>query len=387
MTILYLLSIAALLVSTAFIAVTLIEALPIQWHYYLYFIRKPVVLTIFGGSLLWEIWLASQTGSFRLEALVPFGLMGIAVVLVYQLQPEVVFRAVDFPKMSDDPLQLPLTDDLQLAIIEHDGVTKAYPLDFVIHSHIVNDRFGERIVSLTYCALCRSVIPFDVTEIGPLFVAALKNANMVVADKRTKTFFQQATFESAIGPLHPHTLTMIPFQILPWLEVRNLEPLPQVCQVTADDLREFQLPIPGMWSKIMASEATPGLPSKKRDKSLPARTHIIGVVDPIAKSQVAYLKSELIQQGVVKNEVLDALFVAVGDTVNAFKGSVAGKSVALTISTDGTLSDSKSGTVWDVRGKYKSGHIKSDLEMLAISDEYWYSWKAFHPRSQLIRIL
>ena len=386
MTILYLLSIISLLVGAAFIAITLIEALPIEWHYSLYFIRKPVVLTIFGGSLLSELWLASQTGSFRVEALVPFGLMVIAVVLVYQLQPEVVFQAVDFPEMSDDPLRLPLTDDMQLAIIEHNGVTKAYPLDYVIHSHIVNDRFGEGVVSLTYCAMCRGIIPFDVTAIGPLFAAALKNANMVVADKRTKTFFQQATFESAIGPLHPHTLTMIPFQILPWSEVRNLEPLPQVCQVTANDLREFQLPIPGLWRKMMASEATPCLTSKKRDKSVPARTHIIGVVDPIANPQVAYLKSELIEQGVVRNEALDALFVAVGDTVNAFKGSVTGQTLDLTINADNMLSDSHSGTVWDVRGKYKSGHIKSDLEMLAISDEYWYSWKAFHPRSQLIRI-
>jgi hypothetical protein len=52
----------------------------------------------------------------------------------------------------------------------------------------------------------------------------------------------------------------------------------------------------------------------------------------------------------------------------------------------GTFSDDHSGTVWDARGKYKSGQIKSDLEMLTISDEYWFSWKAFHPSSQLIRL-
>jgi len=35
----------------------------------------------------------------------------------------------------------------------------------------------------------------------------------IVADRRTKTFFQQATFNSIIGRLHPHALAMIPFQI------------------------------------------------------------------------------------------------------------------------------------------------------------------------------
>jgi hypothetical protein len=117
--------------------------------------------------------------------------------------------------MSDDPLKLPLCDDMETAVIEYGGVTKAYPLDYVIHHHIINDRFGNRVVALTYCAMCRSIIPFDVADIGPLFVGSFENANMIVADRRTRTFFQQATFESLIGPLHPHTLTMIPFQVLP----------------------------------------------------------------------------------------------------------------------------------------------------------------------------
>lgn len=99
-----------------------------------------------------------------------------------------------------------------------------------------------------------------------------------------------------------------------------------------------------------------------------------------------YLKNELAQQGVVKNKEFNAVFVALGNTVNAFKGSVTGKSVDLIITTDGTFTDNRSGTKWDARGKYKSGPIRSDLEVLAISDQYWFSWKAFHPGSQLIRL-
>jgi hypothetical protein len=101
---------------------------------------------------------------------------------------------------------------------------------------------------------------------------------------------------------------------------------------------------------------------------------------------VVYLKSELIQHGIVRNEVLDAFFVATGDTVNAFRGSVSGTPVALISNPDGTLLDQHSETSWDVRGKYKGGPINSDLEMLAISDEYWFSWNEFHPGSQLIRL-
>ena len=77
------------------------------------------------------------------------------------------------------------------------------------------------------------------------------------------------------------------------------------------------------------------------------------------------------QRGVVKNDVLNIFLISLGDTVNAFKGNVRGGSVELTIH-NGLLSDAYSGTLWDARRKYKRGSIKSDLEKLAISDEYWF---------------
>ena len=108
--------------------------------------------------------------------------MGLAVVLTYRMHQETAFPAVDFPAMSDDPFKLPLADDMMLGVIEYSGVTKAYPLDYVI---IINDRFGDHIVALAYCAMCRSIILFDVTDIGSLFVGSFKNANLIVADRRT----------------------------------------------------------------------------------------------------------------------------------------------------------------------------------------------------------
>ena len=63
----------------------------------------------------------------------------------------------------------------------------------------------------------------------------------------------------------------------------------------------------------------------------------------------------------VKNDVLNIFLIALGDTVNAFKGNVRSGSIELTIH-NGLLSDTYSGTLWDARGKYKRGSIKSDLE-------------------------
>lgn len=382
----YLLAIVALLVGTAAVYMALIRPFPVKWLYYHYFIRKPIVWAIFAGTAIWAFWITLQTGVFPSEAFIPLIIMGFAVVLTYRMHQEKAFRAVDFPIMAENVSTLPIKDEMQLAVIEYEGVIKAYPLDYVIHHHIVNDRFGERIVALTYCAMCRSIIPFDVTDIGPLFVGSFKNANMIVADRKTKTFFQQATFESIIGKLHPHTLTMIPFQIMPWSEIEKLNTIPQVVEVTEKDFREFQLPIPGAWRKIVTSEITPGLAKKNRDKSFPARTHVVGIIDPLAKPQVVYIKEDLIKKGIVKNEDLGFFLVAVDDIVVGFKSSLAEKSLDIKMSNDNTLTDISSGTVWNIRGKLIKGDIRADLEPIAFSDEYWFSWRLFHPQSELVRV-
>src|SRR5678815_6021979 len=142
MTVLYLLAIVALLVSTAAIYMALIKPFPVQWLYYHYFLRKPIVWSIFGGSLLWVAWLAADSGSVPWSALTPLILMALAIVLAYRMHQETAFPAVGFPAMADVPLSLPLKDDAQLAVIEQAGITKAYPLDYVIHHHIINDRLG-----------------------------------------------------------------------------------------------------------------------------------------------------------------------------------------------------------------------------------------------------
>ena len=382
----YLLALTALTVSLVFIPLILVTAIPLSAVYYHSLIRKPVVWGITLFAVAWQGWMVVQSGVFPWSHALPLAIIGLSVFIIYSLYPSVAFPAVDFPKMSDDPLSLPINDDAQVAIIEHNGVTKAYPLDYLIHGHIINDWFGARLVSLTYCALCRSVIPFDVTAIGPLYVGAMKNGNMVLADRKTGTFFQQGTFESVIGPLHPQTLEMVMFQFLTWKQVKELDDLPLMPHVTEHDFRPFALPIPGAWEKLTKGDLTPGLSSAKRDKSFPARTSVIGITDPSVSPQIVYVKDEVLVKGVVKNDARGLFLVAQDKAVNAFRSTANGTPIHLSLSEGTDLKDEVTGTIWDVRGKHKSGPIQSNLEMVMTSDEYWYSWKLFHPRSELIRL-
>lgn len=361
---------------------TLVEKFPVKLLYYHYHIRKPFTWGIFICALIWQG--INFGNGFVLSSIFPLLIMGLAVILTYKAHQSSWFRAVDFPKMTSQIANIPLLDESQLAIIEFEGITKAYPLDYVIHHHIVNDSFGNKTLALTYCAMCRSIIPFDVTEIGTLFVASFKNANMIVADKKTHTFFQQATFESIIGKLHPHTLKMIPFQILSWKDVKKLSPTPQIAIINQNDLRAFKLPIPGVWKKVMSSELTPGLSHK--DKSFPSKTHVIGITDPSISEKVVYLKSEVLSVGVLRNEKLGFTLLSTNNAVNGYKNTLDTHHINLAFKNQEMIFDTKSDTIWDLTGKYLKGSIHKNLEKIAISDEYWFSWKNFHPQSHLIRV-
>ncbi|MBU1174702.1 MAG: DUF3179 domain-containing protein, partial [Alphaproteobacteria bacterium] len=262
------------------------------------------------------------------------------------------------------------------------GVARAYALDHLIHHHVINDRFGDRIVALTYCAMCRSIIPFDVTDIGPLFVGSYKNANMIVADRRTGTFFQQATFKSITGRLHPSELTMVPYEMLTFKELRCSGDVPEFARFTERDLRPFDLPIPGLWRRIVGSEVTPGVSRQRHDGSLPARTLVVGLREK-GMPPVAVRGAAVRDRGVVSLADLRVALVSTGGGINAFSTRTPLGTIDLELTGDGHLRDLRGGSVWTARGKAVSGPNFDDLRRLAISEEYWFSWKLFHPEAVL----
>ncbi|WP_068305493.1 DUF3179 domain-containing (seleno)protein [Pararhodobacter sp. CCB-MM2] len=367
-----LLGVVALLNGTGAIWMALIEAVPLRWLRAHSFYRKPLAWALPALTLLWAL----LQPVFPLAVWGPLLVMALSVVLTYRMHQSVAFPAVDFPAHAEAEV-LPLRDEMEIAVVEHNGVTRAYALDHLIHHHIINDRFGDRIVAVTYCAMCRSMIPFDVTEIGPLFVASFKGGNMIVGDRRTQTWFQQASFQSLMGPLHPRELEMVGYQMLSWRELRASDDVPPFAAFTEADLKEFELPIPGVWRKIMASEVTPGLSRAKHDTSLPARTHVIGVLErglpPLAVERDAVRAA-----GVVPLAEIGVVLISGGGGVVGFHQD--GRQLSLR---DLHIVDAATGEQWTLRGKALAG--QGDLRPVALSDEYWFSWKLFHPSARLLR--
>jgi hypothetical protein len=144
------------------------------------------------------------------------------------------------------------------------------------------------------------------------------------------------------------------------------------------------LPIPGIWKKIVASESTPGLSAKNRDKTFPSRTRVIGIIDTSINEQVVYLKKEILSKKIIENTENKFVLIAIDQAVNGFRTILNNYDLNIDFQ-DNKLIDKTTGTEWDIRGKYITGEIGENLVPIAFSDEYWFSWKKYHPDSKLIR--
>ncbi len=93
---------------------------------------------------------------------------------------------------------------------------------------IVNDRVGGRPIAVTYCPLCNSAMVFDATiDATPHsfgVTGKLRHSDMVMYDRETETWWQQATGEAIVGELTGHRLTLLPAWMESWAEFTARNP-------------------------------------------------------------------------------------------------------------------------------------------------------------------
>ena len=95
---------------------------------------------------------------------------------------------------------------------------RAYPLRYLMWHEIINDRIGVHPVAVTFCPLCNSGLTFDrrldgrVLEFGVL--SKLRGSDMVMYDRQTESWWQQALGRAIVGELSEAQLT----PVASWME-------------------------------------------------------------------------------------------------------------------------------------------------------------------------
>jgi len=107
-------------------------------------------------------------------------------------------------------------------------LARAYPLRYLTWHEIVNDRIGAVPVAVTFCPLCNSGLSFDRrTAAGVLTFGVsgkLRNSDMVMFDRETESWWQQALGQGIVGELTGVRLKSLPSWMESWQEFADRNP-------------------------------------------------------------------------------------------------------------------------------------------------------------------
>lgn len=105
---------------------------------------------------------------------------------------------------------------------------RAYPIRYLTWHEIVNDAVGGIPVAVTFCPLCNSGITFDrrIAQGTLTFGVSgkLRNSDMVMYDRQTQSWWQQATGTAIVGDLTGTELGTLPSWMESWQEFRSRNP-------------------------------------------------------------------------------------------------------------------------------------------------------------------
>jgi len=105
---------------------------------------------------------------------------------------------------------------------------RAYPIRYLMWHEIVNDTVGGIPVAITFCPLCNSGITFDRRVGGNVLTfgvsGKLRNSDMIMFDRETESWWQQAIGEAIVGELTGTELQSLPSWMESWSEFKARNP-------------------------------------------------------------------------------------------------------------------------------------------------------------------
>jgi len=135
----------------------------------------------------------------------------------------------------DDPAFLDVADEARIGArepvitLEIEGeVPRAYPIRYLTWHEIVNDEVGGIPVAVTFCPLCNSGMTFDRRVDGQVLSfgvsGKLRNSDMVMYDRETESWWQQAIGEGIVGEMTGVELVQLPTWMESWEEFSTRNP-------------------------------------------------------------------------------------------------------------------------------------------------------------------
>ena len=289
-----------------------------------------------------------------------------------------------------------------VVLVEVGEVAKAYPLQVLTWHEIVNDEVGGVPLSITFCPLCNTAIGFRREFDGQILdfgtTGRLRYSNLIMYDRQTETWWQQATGEGIAGRYAGSRLAFYPANIVSWQEFRNGYPHAEVLSRETGFQRAYgRNPYAG-YDNV---NNTPFLYRGPRtpDALLPMARVLTVDLD---SDTVAYPYEVLEQSFVIDDTVAEqpiTVFWQPGTASALDSGSIAtgrdvGTGAAFSRELDGrildfewqedTIRDRQTSSSWNLLGEATAGTLQgSKLSPVVSVNHFWFSWAAFRPETRV----
>jgi thiol-disulfide isomerase/thioredoxin len=311
--------------------------------------------------------------------------------------------AIDDPQyVSAEEADEWLKAEEPVILVQVGGDARAYPIQILMWHEIVNDATGDVPVTVTFCPLCNTGIAFERRFDGQVLdfgtTGRLRYSNLVMYDRQTETWWQQATGEGIAGEHAGRRLAFVPAAMVSWADFKATHPEGTVLSRETGHARDY------------GRNPYVGYDDINRSPFLYAGPETPGALPPMARVATVELNDEtvaypydVLQEVRVANDTvggvpivalwapgtasaLDAASVAGGEDVGAattFSRELDGQ--MLTFVFDGKrITDEETGTEWDVLGQAVSGPLAGrQLTPVVSINHFWFSWAAFRPETRI----
>lgn len=288
------------------------------------------------------------------------------------------------------------TNKLVLGVSIH-GEAKAYPIEVIGYHHQVKDTVGGQPILVTYCTVCRTgrvFSPFVNGKYEQFRLVGMDHFNAMFEDAATKSWWQQATGMAITGPLKGTRLEEVPsaqMQLGDWVALHpksfTLQPDPHFT-AKYDSLRGYdegtissslEKRDSGSWKfkSWVIGVSLDGKQEGKQEGKQDGKENGVGKRDSKAYDWNRLVKERVIQDSIGNTPVL----LTIQPNDKTFFVLTHNDSLRFQYDTvTHLLKDINTQSSWQPDGKCIAGPLSGQsLPRLQAYQEFWHSWKTFHP--------
>jgi hypothetical protein len=255
------------------------------------------------------------------------------------------------------------------------GEAKAYPIQFIGYHHQVRDTLGGKPIMVTYCTVCRTGRVFEPVVNGKadhFRLVGMDHFNAMFEDEATGSWWRQANGEAIAGPLKGKMLPEMESSqtsLAQWLKMhpntKIMQPDP-IYQAKYDSMSRYE-------AGKNKSELTRADTVSWKDKSW-----VVGV--QTKDGSKAFDWNRLKKERVINDRVgsVPVVVVLANDNKSFFAFEKFYNASSFKVRNDTIFDES---TAYDFTGKRIVG-TGNNLKRINAYQEYWHSWKTFHPKTK-----